>query len=219
MSGPFLTAPHSWGFTMHVAGSSKRLSILIATLAGLMQAACLGSSPPIWEAADLKAPDGILGRFEAVETLGAETNIVQIDVSLEDDTYVATRFEKTEGVWAKDSEDVFRIVHMGGNRYLAIDYAEESVFYSFLFSDQPGPGQFTLRQLEMSPDPRENAAYLAFIKQRYDLDIDVDQEINTVVMNGTLDIAKLKALFTDPQFMAGVWETNTWVLKARISAP
>ncbi len=204
---------------MRLAGSSNQLSILITTLFGLLQTACLGSSPPTWEAADLKAPDGIVGRFEVVETLGTETNNIQVEVYLDDDTYVAAHYEKVEGAWSKDSEDVFRVVHMNNNRYLAIDYAEEDVFYSFLYSDQPAPGQFTLRQLEMSPEADDDAAYLAYVKQKYGLNIERDHEINTVVMNGTLDIPKLKALFSDPQFMKRVKETNSWVLKTRIPNP
>lgn len=204
---------------MHVAGHSNRPSVLIAVMLGLLQAACLGSTPPTWEAADLKAPDGILGRFEVIETLGADTNNIQVDVYLEDDTYVAAHYEKVEGGWSKDSEDVFRVVHLSNNRYLAIDYAEENVFYSFLYSDHPAPGQFMLRQLEMDPDAQENAAYKGYVKQTYGLVIEVDKEINTVVMNGALDIAKLRTLFADPLFMKGVKETNSWVLKSRIATP
>lgn len=204
---------------MRLTGRSNQLSIPMAILCCLLQAACLGSSPPTWEAADLKAPDGIIGRFEVIETLATETNNIQVDVYLEDDTYVAAHYEKVDGAWSKDSEDVFRVVHLNNNRYLAIDYAEENVFYSSLYSDHPAPGQFTLRQLEMSPEADEDAAYLAFVKQKYGLDIERDHEINTVVMNGTLDIPKLKALFSDPQFMKRVKETNSWVLKSRVSSP
>jgi len=204
---------------MSIAGYRKRMSIVLAALAGLLQAACLGSNPPTWEAADLKAPDGILGRYAAVETIGAEVKDIQIDVFLEDDTYVAARYENVDGTWTKDSEDVFRLVQMKDKRYLAIDYADDNVFYSFLYSDQPAPGQFTLRQMEMIPSFREDAVYLASIKKQYDLDVDIDKDINTVVLIGAIDVPKLRALFTDPQFMKGVRETNSWVLKTRLPNP
>ena len=204
---------------MHRAGPSKRIAILIATLVGLLQAGCLGSTPPTWQASDLKAPDGILGRYDVVETIGSEVNNIQIDVLLKDDTYVAERYELVEGEWTKDSEDVLRVVHMNGNRYLAIDYADENVFYSFLYSDDPAPGQFTLRQMEMAPGFREDAAYLGWLKSQYGLDVNVDHDINTVVLNGVVDVQKLRALFSDPQFMKGVKETNSWVLKTRVPNP
>jgi hypothetical protein len=136
---------------MHLAGLTKRTAIMSAMLSVLSLAGCLGSNPPTWEAADLSAPEGILGRYEAVESIGSEVNDIQLDVFLEDDTYVAARYEKRDGIWTKDSEDVFRVVHMNDNRYLAIDYADDNVFYSFLYSDEPAPGQFTLRQMEMAP--------------------------------------------------------------------
>jgi len=203
---------------MHLARQTKQMPILLATLSVLL-AGCLGSNPPTWEAADLKAPDGILGRYEVVESIGGNINTIQLDVFLEDDTYVAARYEKVDGEWTKDSEDVFRVVHMNDNRYLAIDYSDANTFYSFLYSDQPARGQFTLRQMEMTPSFREDAEYLASIKKQYDLDVDIDKDINTVVLTGKIDIPKLRALFSDPLFMKGVKETNSWVLKSRVANP